>query len=143
MSAHCLSKQIAVLSLAVAVIATTTIAVTTPVNAGSGCAALLKAAKKGFRGDPAALRACQGAMAGGRHAARVTAHSFQSRDKLGRKAIQAYRSDDKRTKAMLKGTLRAHGAAEEAHRTYKRQQIDRAAGNLLTILRAIEQSGGH
>jgi hypothetical protein len=143
MSAHCLSKQIAALAFAVAVIAATAIAVATPVKAGSGCAALLKAAKKGYRGDPAALRACQLGSAGGRHAARVTAHSFQSRDKLGRKAIQAYRTDDKRTKAMLRSTLRAHGAAEEAHRIYRRQQIDRAAGNLLTILRAIEQSGGH
>jgi hypothetical protein len=72
---HFVSPDLATAGLAFGFAALLSIFVTAPVSAGSsGCAALLEAAKKGYRGDPAALRQCRMIQQSAEHAASVGKH---------------------------------------------------------------------
>lgn len=121
--------------------AATSITVAPPAGAGSGCGALLKAAKKGYRGDPAALRACQGAAAGGQHAARVKPRALQSHSMVNSardmKAFKNRNHKDPHVRNQMRGVTalrRGDSRALEAHRA---QRAHETAVNAVIILNTI------
>jgi hypothetical protein len=122
-------------------------AVPTPATAGSGCGALLKAAKKGFRGDPAALRACQGAAAGGQRAARVKPRAPQSHSMVNStrdlKVFKNRNHNDPHVRNQMRGVTalrRGDLRALEAHRA---QRAHETAVNAVIILETLLGSGSH
>ena len=138
--------SIAAASVAV-MLAAATFAVQTPATAGSGCGALLKAAKKGFRGDPAALRACQGAVAGGQHAARVKPRALQSHSMVNStrdmKAFRNRNHNDPHVGNQMRGVTalrRGDLRALEAHRA---QRAHETAVDAVIILETLLGSGSH
>ncbi len=134
------SMPIAAAAFAV-VFATTSLAVAPPAGAGSGCGALLKAAKKGYRGDPAALRACQGAAAGGQHAGRVKPRALQPHTMVNStrdlKAFKNRNHNDPHVRNQMRGVTalrRGDLRALEAHRA---QRAHETAVNAVIILNTI------
>lgn len=116
-----LFSQAVVVGLAVLFIATG-IALAPTANADSGCAALLQAAKKGYRGDPAALKACKQAAASAAHAANAKPRALQSHhavnDARDLKAFKHRDHKDPNVRAQMKGVTalrRADNAARIAH----------------------------
>jgi hypothetical protein len=124
---------------------------TPPADAGSGCGALLKAAKKGYRGDPAALMACQGAVTGGQHVAHAKPRALQPHDMVSDtrdlKAFKHRKHDDPLVRQQMKGVTALRRADVQAsdemtrQRNHRRaQKIDEAAGNFFIILKTIDSS---
>jgi hypothetical protein len=139
---HPIVLQAAVLGLAVLFIAASSIAVAPPANAGSGCEALLEAAKKGYRGDRTALLACKGAA----HAAKARPHALQSQNtreskKLNRdlrKAYKAATNHDAVTRAKLHGHATARIVAKNVgHAERRRQSVEHSTVKGIMILEAV------
>jgi hypothetical protein len=129
------------------IFAATSIAVPTPATAGSGCGALLKAAKKGFRGDPAALRACQGAAAGGQHAARVKPRALQSHSMVNSardmKAFKNRNHKDPHVRNQMRGVTALRRADQHALEAHRAQRAHDTAVNAVIILETLLGSGSH
>jgi hypothetical protein len=113
---HLLALKAVTAALAVLLI----VAVAPPARAG--CKELLAAAKKGYRGDPAALNACKQGAASAAHAANAKPRARQSHhtvnDARDLKAFKHRNHKDPNVRAQMKGVTalrRADIAARSAH----------------------------
>lgn len=135
------TKPIAAAIFALIFVAATTVAFAPPAGAGSGCGALLKAAKKGYRGDPAALRACQGAVAGGQHAARVKPRALQSHSMVNStrdmKAFKNRNHNDPHVRNQMRGVTALRRGDSRALQAHRDQRAHDTAVNAVIILNTI------
>jgi hypothetical protein len=114
------SQPVALRAVTAALAVLLIVAVAPPAKAG--CKELLAAAKKGFRGDPAALNACKQVAASAAHAANAKPRALQPHhtvnDARDLKAFKHRNQKDPNVRAQMRGVTalrRADIAARNAH----------------------------
>lgn len=146
--------RLLIAATALALFAATGLALPPPASAGSGCDALLKAAKKGYRGDPGALNACRQGAASAAHAVRARPSALQTQDYRDRQSYRrqkrqfdkALKGHDTATLAQMQGRTKTtrvgRNVRSNVDKEARRQQALSDAVNLAIILNAIGSGGG-